>query len=80
MGGLSETENKAISASIEIEVEFSCVEAELGNNDKSKVFSTYIAGCLTSSLDALKTYSVSAKNVSMFCQAEPPVNFNFIFN
>ena len=25
-------------------------------------------------------YRVSAKNVSMFCQAQPPVNFNFIFN
>ena len=31
MGGVSEIGNKAISASIEIEVELSLVEAELGN-------------------------------------------------
>ena len=31
VGGLSENGNKAISASIEVEVELSWVEAELGN-------------------------------------------------
>ena len=30
-GGLSETGNKAISTSIEVEVELSSIEAELGN-------------------------------------------------
>ena len=30
-------------------------DSDILKNDKSKVFSTYIAGCLTSSLDVLKT-------------------------
>ena len=34
VGGFSETGNKAISASIEIEVELSRVEAELGNKGR----------------------------------------------